>query len=66
MILSQISPRSFFDQVDDLGSYQMQEAKLIERPRRVATPVRRLGRADVWPPEVLAEIQSIYAQMEQP
>jgi hypothetical protein len=31
-----------------------------ELPR--VSPVQRLGRADVWPPEVLAEIQRFYAE----
>jgi hypothetical protein len=36
-------------------------ARSIE-PFPILAPPQRLGRADVWPPEVLAEIQRFYAE----
>ena len=50
---------SILDDVDALG--ERLGAPKAERPQLVERQAYRLRRADVWPPEVLAEIQRIYA-----
>lgn len=54
--------RSLLDLVDDLGTYQLQEADPIERPKPVDLTVNRPRRKDVWPVEVFEEMQAIYAE----
>lgn len=55
--------------IDELGTGKptldtfARMAGLDALPRVETKPVR-VGRADVWPPEVMAEIQRIYAEEE--
>lgn len=52
----------FFTEADRLGEMaSLTKQKPIDRPKQIETPVFRCRRENVWPPEVWAEMQAIYA-----